>query len=360
MNRFCWLLLLPAMYALILLLPRPLQLGTLLPQRAWLPSGMFLLWAVASGVHLFSLSYVYNFDWEPVFKAPLIWVVMWSVYLRYTDFVAKPPRLLSVILLALPVGATLFAAGGSGEAVFSSLTVGNLACYTVVLMKDRGNRTALHLLLISAVTLFAGLWQPHVSGSPAVFGGYHWIILGAVLYLAAGTFRSRNPKIGMLGGLILGIGGLVLLPETYAVCFALQLTMAFPLLHSLFWDDEAHSGAQVLRVFICAAWLLHGLFLIHTEWEFALPLVYGTGGVLLLGCLLKKLVSGGWKPVAVPVTATLALLLQAGDFLAVRLQSAPAGILAVAGSFLLFALGTLAALTKSKWNHPSMPPATQP
>ena len=81
------------------------------------------------------------------------------------------------------------------------------------------------------------------------------------------------------------------------------------------------------------------------------------GGLLLLVCSLKKALGGGWKPVAVPVSATLALLLQRGDFLALKLQSAPAGVLAVAGSFLLFALGTLAALTKSRWNHPSIPPA---
>ena len=177
MNRLCWLLLLPSMFALIHLLPRPRQLGGLLSQRAWLPSGMFLLWVAASGAYLFSLSYVYNFDWEPVFKAPLIWVVMWSVYVRQTDFVARPVPLLSRILLALPVGATLFALGGAAKAVFIALTIGNLACYPIVLMKHRGNRTALHLLLISGLALLAALWQPHASGSPGSVGEYHWLIL---------------------------------------------------------------------------------------------------------------------------------------------------------------------------------------
>jgi hypothetical protein len=60
----------------------------------------------------------------------------------------------------------------------------------------------------------------------------------------------------------------------------------------------------------------------------------------------------------VPAAALLVLLIPPGDFAAGRLQATPAGLLAVAGSFLLFAVGTVLALTKPRWNpSPAYAPA---
>jgi hypothetical protein len=44
------------------------------------------------------------------------------------------------------------------------------------------------------------------------------------------------------------------------------------------------------------------------------------------------------------------------DWLAIKMLTAPIGLLVVAGSFLVFALGTWAALTKSRWNQPPATP----
>jgi hypothetical protein len=68
-----------------------------------------------------------------------------------------------------------------------------------------------------------------------------------------------------------------------------------------------------------------------------------------------KLYRGTWRPALLPLAAVVVLLGQPGDFAAVRLHTTPAGFVAMMGSLLLFALGTLAALTKSRWNRAPSP-----
>ncbi len=59
-----------------------------------------------------------------------------------------------------------------------------------------------------------------------------------------------------------------------------------------------------------------------------------------------------WHPIPdVPAAAVLAMLSGPTGSTTGGLHSVPAGLLAVIGSFLLFGLGTLAALTKHRWNR---------
>jgi hypothetical protein len=51
-----------------------------------------------------------------------------------------------------------------------------------------------------------------------------------------------------------------------------------------------------------------------------------------------------------PAASILTVPSGPGNYLITRLHSAPTGLLAVIGSFVLFALGTTAALTKDRWH----------
>ncbi len=90
--------------------------------------------------------------------------------------------------------------------------------------------------------------------------------------------------------------------------------------------------------------------------QHALPIAYTAAGLLLAAWGVMKIFRGDWSPLAVPIAAALVLLARLGDFLvAVRMQAAPTPLLVVVGSFLLFGVGTLTALTKSRWNPPAAP-----
>ena len=68
----------------------------------------------------------------------------------------------------------------------------------------------------------------------------------------------------------------------------------------------------------------------------------------VLGVYLSlRLLQGYWGPRIVPIAALLVALSGPADAGVHRLQTAPIGILAMIGSFLLFVVGTLAALTKA-------------
>ncbi len=354
MDRYSWLVLLPALFALINVLPRPRQSGELLPQHPLLPMGWFALWLGGSAVHLFCLSYVYNFDWQFLFAVPLLWVVMWAVHQRHSDFLSRPIPLLSKILLLPPVVVTFLAMTRAGNSVFIALTMLNMALYTLLMVKERGNRTAFHLLLISFAALLAGLSRTFEPSLPPEFNANKWIALIATGYLMFWVIRSRNARLGLLGSWIVATAILLLVKNMdIAAPLAAQLALVFLLLHSLRWEERGNQGYGALRLVASGVWVLHALFLVHSGWAYALPVAYGTGGLLLAVSIFMKLYAGGWKPIVVPIAASLVLLAQPGDFLAGKLHSTPDGLLALMGSFFLFGLGTLAALTKSKWNPPT-------
>jgi hypothetical protein len=65
--------------------------------------------------------------------------------------------------------------------------------------------------------------------------------------------------------------------------------------------------------------------------------------------LVARVLSGRWGSLVVPGAAFLVMLTGPGDFTASEIQSAPVGLLAVIGSFLLFGVGTLVAMSRNRW-----------
>jgi hypothetical protein len=352
MNRYGWLLLLPAMFALVNLLPRARRTGGLsLPQHPWLPVGFFLLWMGVSGAHLYSLGYVYNLDFEFIFSVPILWVMAWTVYLRHDDFLAAPNPVLSKILLAAPALAAFPALATPDTGVFLVLMVTNLAAYAWLAF--RSNRVALHLALVSLAGLAVGLVKLFEAHLPESVTPGRCLLFAAAAYALFWMFRTRNPKAGVVGAL-----GVLLA----TVCFAhnsalgphlgMQLGLVFLLLHSLRWEDGEHAGAGAVRISAAVGWLMHSGLLVYTGFPEAMRLVDSAGGLMLAVCVITDFLRRNWRPLAPAVAAALVLLLQPAGNTAGKLHSTPTGLLAVLGSFLLFGLGTLAALTRSKWHGP--------
>ncbi len=347
-NQVAWLLVLPGLCALANVIPHPRQGEKSERRHGWQPSGVFGLWLLGSGVHLYSLSYVYDFNMHGVLWAPSVWVIAWTAYLQVPDLLASPSPTWRRTLLVVPLLATFLAAFDTGGLVFPALCLLNAGIFGFICVRTRGNRLARHLLFISLVALVSGVPEPWGRVVLAGFSQGTAVQAGIAVYLLLCSVCSRSPKLGVFGAFVLGATvGSLLGQSPVAFHWAIQAGLAFLLAHSLRWVDGDHAGASALRILASGAWVGHTLIWIHsggTMWTastVAMP--------LLAVWALHRLLTGNWGPVAIPVGSALVMLVGPGDFSVAHVQTLPAGVLAVVGSFLLFGLGTLAAVTKHRW-----------
>jgi len=208
----------------------------------------------------------------------------------------------------------------------------------------RRTPVALHLLLISLLAAGAGLPESLGRRVVADFSRENAVAAAVAAYLLIGAGFSRNPKRGILGGILAAIGVSWAVPGPDAFHWGVQAGLAFLLAHSLRWVDSGEAGTVPARWLAAAFWVTHTLV-----WTCA----YGAGGragfmaaLVLAAYFAARWLTGRWGPVAVLGAALLVLLSAPVHGVGVRVGSTPAGLLAVFGSFLLFGLGTLAALIK--------------
>jgi hypothetical protein len=347
-NEYAWIFLLPAVCALANLLPPPRQSGELLMQRRWLPLGLFSIWFSATSVHLYCLGYVYDFDLRRELVAPAICMMLWTLRRRVTDFVPAIDPIGRQVLLISPFLATFLAFGQASKEVFLLLTIWNASLYGFSYWRH-GEKLALHLLLFSLAAMVGGLPQDWAALLPMGFSREKCIGAAAAAYLLLLAPMSRNPKWGLAGAVVTTtivslLGG----GETRALHWAIQAGCAFLLLHSLRWADADHAGARAIRWATAAIWVAHSFA--WMRFGGAAWMTCATATLVLATYLLWRLVSGTLGPSSVLVAAMLVMLSGPGEASAGKLSALPAGLMAVLGSFLLFACGTLAALTRSRWH----------
>jgi hypothetical protein len=235
--------------------------------------------------------------------------------------------------------------------VFAALTILNAVIYGAFYFRHRDNRLPLHLMVISVIALVAGLPEAWIRGFGPELMRSKCIAAGAAVYLLFFSTMSRNPMLGILGALISASAGFFVLGNNpNSPHWAAQIGFAFLLLHSLRWVDEQHLGAKTVRVLASLLWIAHAFVWMHL------------GGAAWMTCAVAaftfgifagfRLLAGWWGPRVVPIGAVLVALSGPLDFIVGKLLNAPLGLLAVLGSFVLFGLGTLAALTRHRWHSP--------
>lgn len=349
-NQFAWLLLLPTLCALANLLPPPRRAGDFAAQDRFVPLGLFSLWLAGTVVHLYCLGYIYDFSLSWLLVAPAVWMVLWTAYRQSAEFVPGIGLKWQATLLILPALATLLAASSPGNPVFLALTVANLALYGHLYYLKRHRRLVLALLWLSAFTLLGGLpanWACFIV--PDFDRGKYLVALAGGCFLIW-TMRSPNSKLGVLGALAAaGSAFFVLGDNDRSFPWACQTGLVFVVLHSLRWMESTDKGAASVRLVAAIAWAGHSFWWLHDEgapWA-----ICATAAPVLGIYLAARWHSGHWGPWPIPVAAIAVLLSAPGDSTAGKLQDAPTGLLAVVGSFLLFGLGTLAALTRRHWHR---------
>jgi hypothetical protein len=120
------------------------------------------------------------------------------------------------------------------------------------------------------------------------------------------------------------------------------------LIHSLRWEDRYHSGAGALRVLASGLWVGHTFFWMRMSGE--LWMVCCTAAPLVLAYIIARLVSGEWGPAILAIAVVSVVLSGPTGSGMVKMKTLPIGVLAVIGSFVLFAIGTAAALTRHRWH----------
>jgi len=351
-NQITWLALLPAALALANFLPHARETGSSEPQRRWLPAGFFTLWILATGAHMYCLNYVYNFAFNFGMLVPALWVLIWAAYRRAPEIFQwrTPTPQYGLAIAALLVPMATISAGGTK--IFFALTALNAAVYAAMCLHDRDWRFARHLLLASVVMLVCGLPNEWLRTD---LDHRHMLIgIGAAIYLMLYIGRSRNPKVGIFGSIFvaLTVGVAFSRYDPAAFQWAVQSGLVFLLLHSLRWDDSKHEGAQAVRIMAAFAWTSHAFIWVDANatalWMPCIP-----GGLVLAAYLITQFLRGRWDMFILPVASILTVLSGPGQYLIARLHSASSGLLAIIGSFVLFALGTAAALTKHRWHRNS-------
>lgn len=361
-NEFSWFWLLPAVVLLLRILPRPVANAVAAPMRRWFPLLLFALWLVGTGVHLYALGYVYDFKLRREQLVPLLWMLAWVLPGRIPDFFAALSRDKLTPALLLPLLATFPAALVTGSRAFFILSALNLVAYGIRLLRQPDNRLVLQLGLISFAAMVAAVPMDFAPLVTRPVTQTNLIGMAAFAYVIIGAVLSRNPKVAILGALAaLTVTGVMRHAHADAGNWAVQAGLVYFLLHSLRWHDAEHQGAASVRVVVALGWVFHSYFWVCNG--ATLPQSLAMAFLVLAVWSLRGLILKNWQFFVIPIAAGVVMLCGPTRFLILKTQTAPSGFLYLIGSFALFGLGTLAALTKHRWhkappiapNQPAIP-----
>jgi hypothetical protein len=348
-----WMVALPMLAGFANLLPKPVASGDSPGEKRWLPLTFYLGWIVVTVFHLGGIGYALTFDWTLPLLVPVAWVMSWTIYLRKKDFTQKPRAAVEQTLLFIPLLLPLLAVGDESLCPpFASL---NFVCYLVRFVLNYRSRFALVQLLGAAAILLGGLpaaWLSHVV--PGISRA-EWIAGSAALCFFWLIFLSRDPRVAMLAAISL-----------VALCFscaddfmrlAIQFGLVSLLVHSLRWEDHLHKGAAILRTVAGVLWVFLSISWLRESAHDARIPVYIAASVLLIAYGVHAVLHHTWKPWVIPVFSLTVIMSEPGSRAAGGLTEISPGFLAIGASFLLFALGSLAAFSKSKRNGSGVNPA---
>lgn len=346
-STLFWLL--PVLAGLPNLLPRPTQWGGPAPQRSWLPQLVMGLWLAATAVHLSAIAYVYDLKWHWWYLIPTCWVAAWTLHNRLGDFAAEVNPTWRKVTMALPMAAAWWALAAGQTNWFLAATVLNALLFTGLWLGGREPATARQSALVSLVSLVAGMplewleeWHPDGGRGLTI-----WLAIG--LYTLLRTLVRRSPKAGVVGALVVFVGAMVALrssPESG--WWALQCSLLFLLAHSLSWREKQEDGAEAIRWMTAIAWIANSWFL-PTDAAWTLRTTVWGGALLILSAYAwLSWYRRTWQPWCLPMAAGLVLAVYPGRWLRGDFQAIPAGLLGLMAGFVVFGLGTVLAVWRSR------------
>ena len=347
LSPVIWLLVLPAMLGVVNLLASKPH-SKLWPEKPWIPSGLVLLWTIATTVHIRAVDYVDNIAYDISLSGPLCWVVAWSLSRRVQDFVSEPSLQWRNKLLHLPLFAPLLAL--SRIEVFFALQAANVVLYGYQWWVGRRSGELARLIVLSAMASVASMPEGAVSWAWPEFTRSTWLVVCVSAQFLTLALMKREPKFGIIASVAAGVVTAMYMDRGPLVGYLpLQVAMVFALVHSLLWRDEDHPGAVIVRRFITACWVIYSGGMLFAGTPELVTLIMGAASVLIVAACLRRWLTGEWGPWSVLAGAATLVVLQAGRQGLGFLRDVPEGLLTVLGAFALFAAGTILAVTKPRW-----------
>jgi hypothetical protein len=358
-NEYAWFLILPAAFALANFVPYAKGTGSLLPHRRWLPSAAFTFWIIGTSIHVYSLSYVYDFKMRADFLAPTLWVLAWTAC-RYSLRLSNLPAQWKDGFILAPVLVPLICSWDSNSNAFLILSVLNAAIYGIVCFRIRETRIVRHLLFVSLLMVAAGLPATWLHVIAPGLDRAKWIAAAAIAYLVLWTALSRNPKMALAGSFAVGTAVMAIFGNHHgAIHWAFQSGIVFLLLHSLRWNDREHPGALAVRVVFALGWIAQAFVWMRSdEARFWMPMI--PGALVLVAYSVAQWLRGRWANLVIPISAVVVILSNLATPTAQGARSLPAGLWAIIGSFVLLGCGTVAALTRHRWHQCEQPADINP
>lgn len=344
-SRDCWLFILPFL----------LSLGNLLPRRraaegkteiGLAPSWLYLLWILGTATHLWTIGYVDEQKFTIGDLSVLIWAAAWFFCYRADDLVPEW-RVRGRILLVPPL-ATLLSLGYDRTEIFLWLNVVNMVVFSLLFLRTHARPIAL-LGLGSGMAAFLALPPEMIA---QIIPHYSHGKLAVGLLALAGIYWSihqRDPKTGMLGAFsaaVLCLGVAHGRPE-FALHAAAQVGCVYFLLHGLFWKGPLEMGTNLASALASIVWLLDTLALTMPAGQPEAYLPFLMAAVALATLVVAWTV---WRRHSWFATIGSVCVLSARPIIEIVTWTAhtPAGVLALIGSFALFAVGTYFAVSHNR------------
>jgi len=346
-----WVLVLPVLAGFANFLPRTVGRGNAPGRRKWLPGLVFFAWVVVTVCHVGGIGYATSFKWQLALLAPAVWMMAWTMQWRLADFTGQPNPIRDQVfrfgLLLLPLLAV------DSKWILPLVAALNVMVYGLrFALKDRG-RVALIQFLGAVAILLAGLPMAFIHQLTPGLARADWVLLalfGSWFWL---IFLSRDPRVGAMAATALCGFCFYFAPEFFR--YAVQGALVSLLAHSLRWEDHANRGASALRNLAGVVWLWLALDAWREPGQPARVVIDAGAVALLFGYFLHAWLGRAWQPKMVLVYAGMVLLSEPVLICSRALYQKSSGMVAIAGSFLLFALGSIAAFTKPRWGNTDAP-----
>jgi hypothetical protein len=345
-NDAFWCVALPLLILSAVSLPQADRHGILPPERPWLPLLVGGLWIGATGVHGWSCAYIGKQPMTAAYLAPAAAATAWVLVMRLGDFVRVPTRRLRLAAWAIASASPFLAFGH--DRLFPALAAAGAAALArqAVLHRSEGPllRAAAGLSALAALLALPLEWIQPATG---IEGRGAWILATSGFLAVIASFLRCSARSGLVAGAFIG-AGVLHWNRVSDGNLALQAGLAWIAVHSLFWKDGESRGQDGVRNAVLAVWIL-------TAWNrppSAIP------SELVVDLVAASVLVTAWSWIAwhrgwtrllqVPATAALLAVTTPGGWI---VQHGPAGLLALAGSLVLFAGGCVLAWTRGRWER---------